>query len=48
MHSNARRTLESFFKRTDTFTIGVCNGCQMLARLKELIPGAETWPTFGV
>ncbi|KEY75140.1 hypothetical protein S7711_01591 [Stachybotrys chartarum IBT 7711] len=46
MHSNARRTLESFFKRTDTFTIGVCNGCQMLARLKELIPGAESWPTF--
>ncbi|KAH7311545.1 CobB/CobQ-like glutamine amidotransferase domain-containing protein [Stachybotrys elegans] len=46
MHSNARKTMESFFQRADTFSIGVCNGCQMLARLKELIPGAESWPKF--
>lgn len=46
MHENARRTFETFFRRTDTFTLGVCNGCQMLSRLKELIPGAEHWPAF--
>lgn len=46
MHENARRTFETFFKRPDTFTLGVCNGCQMLSRLKELIPGAEHWPVF--
>ena len=36
----------SFFQRQDTFTLGVCNGCQMLSQLKTLIPGAEQWPTF--
>ncbi|KAK7418665.1 phosphoribosylformylglycinamidine synthase [Neonectria punicea] len=46
MHDGARRTFEAFFKRPDTFSFGVCNGCQMLTRLKELIPGAEHWPTF--
>ncbi len=46
MNDTARRTFSAFFKRPDTFTLGVCNGCQMLARLKELIPGAEHWPTF--
>ncbi|PKS12423.1 hypothetical protein jhhlp_000629 [Lomentospora prolificans] len=46
MHDGARRIFEAFFKRTDTFTLGVCNGCQMIARLKELIPGAENWPNF--
>lgn len=46
MHENARRTFEAFFRRPDTFTLGVCNGCQMLSRLKELIPGAEHWPAF--
>lgn len=46
MHDNARRTFETFFKRPDTFSLGVCNGCQMLTRLKSLIPGAEHWPTF--
>ena len=35
-----------FFSRADTFTLGVCNGCQMLANLKTLIPGAEHWPRF--
>lgn len=46
MHENARRTFETFFKRPDTFSLGVCNGCQMLTRLKSLIPGAEHWPIF--
>ncbi len=35
-----------FFARNDSFGLGVCNGCQMMAGLKELIPGAEHWPTF--
>lgn len=35
-----------FFARQDTFTLGVCNGCQMLSQLKAIIPGAEHWPTF--
>lgn len=40
------RQFKSFFSREDTFTLGVCNGCQMLSQLKELIPGAESWPRF--
>jgi phosphoribosylformylglycinamidine synthase len=35
-----------FFARDDTFALGVCNGCQMLAHLRELIPGADHWPAF--
>jgi phosphoribosylformylglycinamidine synthase len=35
-----------FFTRPDTFALGVCNGCQMMAQLKEIIPGAEAWPAF--
>lgn len=45
-HKHVRQEFESFFNRPDTFSLGVCNGCQMLTRLKELIPGAENWPTF--
>lgn len=45
-HKHARQEFENFFKRPDTFTLGVCNGCQMVTRLKELIPGTENWPTF--
>jgi phosphoribosylformylglycinamidine synthase len=41
-----RSKFSQFFERPDTFTLGVCNGCQMLAALKELIPGADNWPTF--
>ena len=41
-----RAQFKAFFERPDTFTLGVCNGCQMLSELKELIPGAETWPRF--
>ena len=41
-----RDEFETFFRRGDTFTLGVCNGCQMLARLRDLIPGADAWPRF--
>jgi len=46
MHENTRREFTEFFKRPDTFALGVCNGCQLLTRIKSLIPGAEHWPTF--
>jgi len=42
----ARKEFEAFFRRTDTFALGSCNGCQMMAALKEIIPGAEHWPEF--
>ena len=37
---------ETFFNNTSTFTLGVCNGCQMVSKLKDIIPGAEYWPSF--
>jgi phosphoribosylformylglycinamidine synthase len=46
LHPNTRKEFQTFFERADTFTLGVCNGCQFLSKLKELIPGAESWPTF--
>ncbi|MCC7462980.1 MAG: phosphoribosylformylglycinamidine synthase [Gammaproteobacteria bacterium] len=45
-HERVRAEFQSFFHRSDTFTLGVCNGCQMLALLKELVPGAQQWPRF--
>ncbi len=45
-HPHARDEFAAFFSRPDTFALGVCNGCQMMAALKELIPGAEAWPRF--
>ncbi|MFL3652079.1 MAG: phosphoribosylformylglycinamidine synthase [Pseudoalteromonas sp.] len=42
----ARDQFQNFFHREDTFSLGVCNGCQMLSTLKELIPGTEHWPRF--
>ena len=45
-NTRAREEFSAFFKREDTFTLGVCNGCQMLSNLHELIPGAEQWPHF--
>lgn len=41
-----RDEFAAFFQRTDTFGLGVCNGCQMMSGLKEIIPGAEHWPRF--
>ncbi|SOU41829.1 phosphoribosylformylglycinamidine synthase [Pseudoalteromonas carrageenovora] len=42
----ARDQFQNFFHRENTFSLGVCNGCQMLSTLKELIPGTEHWPRF--
>jgi len=42
----AREEFAAFFAREATFTLGVCNGCQMLSALKDLIPGAAAWPRF--
>ena len=42
----AREQFSSFFERSDTFALGVCNGCQMLSNLHEIIPGTEHWPHF--
>jgi phosphoribosylformylglycinamidine synthase len=41
-----RDEFELFFQRTDTFALGVCNGCQMMSNLHEIIPGAGQWPHF--
>jgi phosphoribosylformylglycinamidine synthase len=45
-NARAREQFSGFFARAGTFTLGVCNGCQMLAALKQLIPGAQSWPRF--
>jgi phosphoribosylformylglycinamidine synthase len=45
-HERTRVEFQTFFHRADTFTLGVCNGCQMLALLRELVPGAQHWPRF--
>ena len=45
-NSRARHEFENFFQRDDSFALGVCNGCQMMSNLSEIIPGAETWPHF--
>jgi phosphoribosylformylglycinamidine synthase len=41
-----REQFKTFFEREDTFGLGVCNGCQMMSALKEIIPGAQSWPRF--
>ncbi|MGC1951860.1 MAG: phosphoribosylformylglycinamidine synthase [Gammaproteobacteria bacterium] len=45
-HKRAHDEFASFFARPDTFTLGVCNGCQMLSLVADLIPGADDWPRF--
>ncbi|MDE1062544.1 MAG: phosphoribosylformylglycinamidine synthase [Pseudomonadales bacterium] len=42
----ARQAFSDFFQREDSFALGVCNGCQMLSNLHELIPGSDHWPHF--
>ena len=42
----ARDEFEAFFEREDTFALGVCNGCQMMSNLHEIIPGTSAWPHF--
>jgi phosphoribosylformylglycinamidine synthase len=41
-----RAQFETFFERSDRFALGVCNGCQMLSALKDIIPGSDGWPEF--
>jgi len=41
-----RDMFKTFFHRENTFSLGVCNGCQMMSNLRDLIPGAEQWPRF--
>jgi len=45
-NARARDQFTAFFNRADSFALGVCNGCQMMSNLHELIPGAERWPHF--
>ncbi|HYE34905.1 phosphoribosylformylglycinamidine synthase [Methylocaldum sp.] len=46
LNTRGRDEFEAFFNRQDTFGLGVCNGCQMMSHLAELIPGAMHWPRF--
>ncbi|OOZ40147.1 phosphoribosylformylglycinamidine synthase [Solemya pervernicosa gill symbiont] len=46
LNVRARDQFEAFFKRDDSFGLGVCNGCQMMSNLHELIPGTAHWPRF--
>ncbi|EQC00884.1 phosphoribosylformylglycinamidine synthase [Photorhabdus temperata] len=45
-NERVRDEFAAFFTRPDTLALGVCNGCQMMSNLRELIPGAEHWPRF--
>jgi phosphoribosylformylglycinamidine synthase len=45
-HEKTRAEFKAFFAREDAFTLGVCNGCQMVSNLKDIIPGADLWPRF--
>ncbi|MEI8362767.1 MAG: phosphoribosylformylglycinamidine synthase [Betaproteobacteria bacterium] len=45
-NTQARDEFSTFFERQDSFALGVCNGCQMMSNLRELIPGAAHWPHF--
>ncbi len=45
-YNGLRKQFATFFERGDTFSLGVCNGCQMLSNLSELIPGTGHWPRF--
>jgi phosphoribosylformylglycinamidine synthase len=45
-NTSVREQFSAFFERDDTFSLGVCNGCQMLSALQEIIPGAADWPRF--
>ena len=45
-NARARDEFEAFFKRADSFAVGMCNGCQMMSNLKDIIPGAQNWPHF--
>jgi phosphoribosylformylglycinamidine synthase len=46
LNNRARDEFRAFFERHDSFGLGVCNGCQMMSHLRDLVPGAEHWPRF--
>jgi len=46
LNARARDEFEAYFGRSDVFALGVCNGCQMMSNLREIIPGAAHWPKF--
>jgi phosphoribosylformylglycinamidine synthase len=45
-NSHLRDAFAAFFARPETFSLGICNGCQMMAQLRDLVPGAQHWPRF--
>ena len=45
-NARLKEMFAEFFARQDTFSLGVCNGCQMMAQLREIVPGAAAWPRF--
>ena len=45
-NAKLRDEFQEFFERKDTIALGVCNGCQMMSNIKEIIPGADLWPKF--
>jgi phosphoribosylformylglycinamidine synthase len=45
-HPELKDAFAAFFARPDSFALGICNGCQMMAHLAPIIPGADNWPTF--
>lgn len=45
-NERVKDNFSQFFQRSDSFSLGVCNGCQMMSNLKTLIPGADLWPHF--
>ena len=45
-NEKVRDSFLQFFERDNTIALGVCNGCQMMSHIKEIIPGADLWPTF--
>ncbi len=46
-NSRLKDMFTEFFERSDSFSLGVCNGCQMMAQLRDIIPGTSAWPSFG-
>ena len=45
-NEKVRDSFQKFFERDNTIALGVCNGCQMMSHIKEIIPGTDLWPTF--
>jgi len=46
-NAGLKEMFTEFFERSDTFSLGVCNGCQMMAQLRDIVPGTSAWPSFG-